>query len=222
MNRRRDIDIEDSGKNLLLALHSTSENLGVAVLDTYNFQQRPKVGDFPLGKKLSNNLISCVEKIIPAENWKQLKRIAVATGPGGFTSTRLSIVMARTIAQQINCPLDGVSSFLLMAPRLSKELESKHINESFWITKNLPRRGVIAGKYQIKPKKKPNEFETAIELIKPSLVKNETSLKPSVNATDNVIEDVSRLLNLSLLFHQSGSKSSWENILPIYTTSPVE
>tara|TARA_B100000700_G_C14863134_1_gene769638 strand:- start:310 stop:972 length:663 start_codon:yes stop_codon:yes gene_type:complete len=220
MTKRRNIDVEDKGKNLLLALHSTSENLGVAVLDAYNFQQKITVRNFPLGKTLSNNLISCVEKIIPAENWKQLKRIAVATGPGGFTSTRLSIVMARTIAQQINCPLDGVSSFSLMAPRLSKKLEN--INKAFWITKNLPRRGVIAGKYQINNKEEINELETTAELIKPYLVKDQTILNPSVTAIDDVIKDVTRLLNLSFLFHSSEVESSWKNILPIYSTSPVD
>ena len=75
--------------------------------------------------------------------------MAVATGPGGFTSTRMSLVLARTLAQQIGCPIDGICSFTLMAPRLVQKLDVEDREKAFWITQDLPRKGKIGGKYQI-------------------------------------------------------------------------
>jgi tRNA threonylcarbamoyl adenosine modification protein YeaZ len=41
--------------------------------------------------------------------------VAVAKGPGGFTGTRIGVVTARTLAQQLQVPLFGISSLAAMA-----------------------------------------------------------------------------------------------------------
>ena len=135
--------------NYILAVHSSSETLGVAV---HNLQDTPeiiKVKTFETGKHLSNNLFKCINELLPYKTWNQIARLAVATGPGGFTGTRLSIAMARTIAQQLECQLDGFSSFSLMAKRIFREEKSININQHFWITSELKRRGLICGGYKI-------------------------------------------------------------------------
>ena len=102
-----------SAPSLLLALHSSTERFGVAVLD-------PSVGELPQpavfddGRGLSNTLLKRVESVLPAPRWPGLQGLAVATGPGGFTGTRLTVVMARTLAQQLRVPLVGVSSFTFL------------------------------------------------------------------------------------------------------------
>ena len=106
----------------LLALHSSSEKLGVAILNLKEPEQNIHNSIFNSGRELANNLFKNVESLLPARQWSKIVRIAVAKGPGSFTGTRLTIVMARTLAQQLDCPLDGSSSFALMAPRLSKKL----------------------------------------------------------------------------------------------------
>ncbi len=133
----------------LLALHSCSESFGIAVKEADNRETIIKSEVFNIGRSLSNKLFSCIEKILPRNFWKQIIRISVAKGPGGFTSTRLTISMARVIAQQINCSLDSMSSFHLMAPRLYKNLNENNIFDPFWIKDILPRRGVLAGKYKL-------------------------------------------------------------------------
>ena len=50
--------------------------------------------------------------------------------------------MARTIAQQIDCSLDSISSFHLMAPRLYKDLNQNQTSNPFWI-KDILRRGIL-------------------------------------------------------------------------------
>ena len=138
-----------SKSKYLLALHSCSESFGIAVKDTENTETIIKSEIFNTGRSLSNKLFSCIEKILPRKYWKQIIRISVAKGPGSFTSTRLTISMARTIAQQIDCSLDSISSFHLMAPRLYKGLKTNQAFNPFWIKDILPRRGIVAGKYQL-------------------------------------------------------------------------
>ena len=66
---------------------------------------------------------------------------------GGFTGTRLTVVFARTLAQQLAIPLHGYSSFLLMAHRLAAPGQVMAEVPRFWLTQELPRRGVVAGCY---------------------------------------------------------------------------
>ena len=208
--------------HLLLAIHSSTETLGVGTIDLRYPARSRKIQTFNLGRDLSNKLISCVEELIPNYLWRNIGRIAVSIGPGGFTSTRLSVVMARTLAQEIKCEVDGISSFALMAPRLFIELSINQRNKPFWIIKYLPRRGTIGGQYQIIEKEKNCLPKQVIELKLPTLVKPDLQLIPSIEARDNVHQDVIRLLDICKANKKSGILSPWENIIPIYPTSPVE
>ncbi|MEB3322687.1 MAG: tRNA (adenosine(37)-N6)-threonylcarbamoyltransferase complex dimerization subunit type 1 TsaB, partial [Synechococcaceae cyanobacterium] len=78
----------------LLALLSSSETFGVG-LQPLDGSAPPRHGVFPIGRALSNALLECVEEVVPARRWPSLGRLAVATGPGGFTGTRLGVVFAR-------------------------------------------------------------------------------------------------------------------------------
>ena len=113
-----------SAPSLLLALHSSSESLGVGLCDLQAPEAPPQCASFPLGRQLSNDLLPCVEQLLPAERWPQLARIVVATGPGGFTGTRLTVVLARTLAQQLQIPLHGFGSFLLGGRLRKKDQEA--------------------------------------------------------------------------------------------------
>ena len=212
----------NTNSELLLALHSSSNTLGVAILDSKDPSESISSNIFPIGRSLSNNIVKCVEEVLPASCWHQISRLSVAIGPGSFTGTRLSIVMARTLAQQLNCHVDGISSFALMAPRLSKRLEIKSRHKPFWIIKEMPRKGIIAGRYQIKKNSETNNIEEGLELEKPKLMTPEFKAKSSVNALDDVAIDVIHLIQLSLLAKNLGRNSFWQNILPIYTSSPVK
>ena len=139
----------NSSSQYLLALHSCSETFGIAIKNINNPETKRQSKTFKLGRSLSNKLFTSIETILPKQYWKQIARISVSIGPGGFTTTRLSISMARAMSQQIGCSLDSISSFHLMAPRLHKTLEKKDKYEPFWIKNLLQRRGVVAGKYKL-------------------------------------------------------------------------
>ncbi len=211
-----------SNSKYLLALHSCSESFGIAVKDLENRKPEIKRRIFHTGRSLSNKLLSCVDTLLPKKFWKQIVRISVVTGPGSFTSTRLTLSMARTISQQIDCSLDAISSFHLMAPRLQKYLPKKNIFAPFWIKDILPRRGVLAGKYQLKEIHKKSEFHEYIELLSPQLINNEIDLNPSINASDDLEKDIISLINYSQFHHDKRINSKWDKALPIYPTSPVD
>ena len=199
---------------LLLALHSCSDRCGRALQDPEQPQAGSVVQVHPDGRGLSNSLISRVQALLPPERWPQLQGLAVATGPGGFTGTRLTVVMARTLAQQLGCPLLGVSSYALMAPRLVKQLPGSMQEQPFWITQELPRRGVVGGQYQISSGR-------VHELSLPALLPEGSSPQPALVAELDVAEDVARLLQLLQRSHAAGAALPWPTVLPIYPTSPV-
>ena len=211
-----------SKSKYLLALHSCSESFGVAVQDIESPERIIKSEVFNIGRSLSNKLFSCIEKILPRKFWKQIIRISVAKGPGSFTSTRLTISMARTIAQQIDCSLDSISSFHLMAPRLYKVINKNQSSNPFWIKDILPRRGVIAAKYKLIRIHKENNFHEFSEIIAPQLIKNEKEINPSIKASNNIEKDIISLINFSQFCLNSKVNSNWDQALPIYPTSPID
>ena len=215
-------NFHSSKSKYLLALHSCSESFGIAIKDTKNPEIRIQSEVFKIGRSLSNKLFSCIEKILPKQFWKQIIRISVAKGPGSFTSTRLTISMARTIAQQINCSLDSFSSFHLMAPRLFKDINNNHIYNPFWIKDILPRRGIVAGKYQLIRIHKESNFHEFSELITPQLIKNEKEITPVISASNHIEADIITLIDFSQYYENLKVNSNWERTLPIYPTSPID
>tara|TARA_B100000965_G_scaffold395759_1_gene409722 strand:- start:803 stop:1468 length:666 start_codon:yes stop_codon:yes gene_type:complete len=211
-----------SKSKYLLALHSCSECFGIAVKDIKNPETIIKSELFNIGRSLSNRLFSCIEKILPRQFWKQIIRISVAKGPGSFTSTRLSISLARTIAQQIGCSLDSMSSFHLMAPRLYKDLNQNDASNPFWIKDILPRRGIVAAKYKLIKIHEEANFHEFSELIPPKLIVDETTIYPSIKAYEDVEKDIISLINFSQYCQNFKINSSWKETLPIYPTSPID
>lgn len=197
---------------LLMALHSSTERFGVAVSDP----QRPGGSIhavFDDGRGLSNSLLQRVATLLPANRWRALDGLAVATGPGGFTGTRLSVVMARTLAQQLRCPLLGVTSDALMAARLAERFPDPA--EPFWISRELRRRGTVAGCYRVI-----NGRVDELEI--PHLVAKDRDLGPrTLPADEDVAADVQRLLLLLREAVLAGVPCPWQRVLPIYPTSPV-
>jgi tRNA threonylcarbamoyl adenosine modification protein YeaZ len=197
----------------LLALHSSSETLGVGVCALPGGSEPlRRTAAFPLGRSLANALLSCVEQLLPADQWPRLARLAVATGPGGFTGTRLSVVLARTLAQQLQLPLDGFSSYLLAARRLQLERPT-------WLTQELPRRGVVAGLYAPQS----GALGGMAELQAPHLLPSLAGLgeAPRRPLEVRLPDDLDQLLDLSIEAATRGLPAPWQPVLPLYPTSPV-
>ena len=210
-----------ASRPLLLALHSSSETLGVAVQPLGKPAAAARVASFPLGRRLSNDLLPCVEQVLPAEQWPQLGRLAVATGPGGFTGTRLTVVLARTLAQQLAVPLHGFSSFLLIARRLLTSQAPHEVGQRLWLEQVLPRRGSVVGCYGLDPA----ALGGVAELELPRLVRPGESWGGDDLCAAAVVDaeaDALQLLELAQLAQDADLAGPWAPVLPLYPTSPVE
>jgi tRNA threonylcarbamoyl adenosine modification protein YeaZ len=209
-----------SGPSLLLALHSSSETFALAV-QALTDDHPAQVASFPLGRRLSNELLACVEELLPADQWRRIGRLVVATGPGGFTGTRLTVVFARTLAQQLAIPLHGYSSFLLMAHRLAAPGQVMAEVPRFWLTQELPRRGVVAGCYGPAA---PGGLGELAELEPPRLFRAGDGLpaEPRQPAVVDPEADALQLLQLGQRAAAAQLPGPWQPVLPLYPTSPVD
>ena len=205
---------------LTLAIHSTDDSFGFAYRENKN-----SLSDNFFTKKfekdLCNNLIVDFSNFITKENLKRINKISVSIGPSNFNASRQIIVLARTLAQQINCSLDSFSSFELMAKRIAMKNNIYYDKSSFWIFKKLKRRGYIAGKYEICITEKTNKNITIKEKIIPKIFEKLTNIEPSYEAVYSDIEDLKELLNLTDNNSLDSNFNSWDKVLPLYPISPI-
>jgi len=170
---------------------------------------------------LCNNLINDLNKFISKENLQKINKLSVSVGPANFNASRLIVVLARTISQQINCPLDSFSSFEIMAKRIALKNNIFTQEKSFWIYKKLKRKGFISGKYEICHNEK-NPSELVIrEKVLPKIVKELESKEPFFEAIYDDKEDLKELLDLSNKNLLNSNVNSWQKVLPLYPISPI-
>ena len=203
--------------NFILALHSTNDNFGFAYKRINAVKDKPKIFTKKFEKNLTNNIIYDLREFLPTRSFNEIQRISISLGPANFNASRLIVVLARTISQQINCSLDSYSSFKLMAKRIA--IKNKHFrnNQSFWITKKLRNKGYLCGKYQIFW----NNKVTIKELIKPDLFSQFPEGCIHFEVEENIKDDLQELILYSLDNHKKSVINKWEDVLPIYPFSPT-
>ena len=170
---------------------------------------------------LCNNLINDLNKFISKENLQKIKKLSVSIGPANFNASRLVVVLARTISQQINCPLDSFSAFEIMAKRIASKNNIFKNKKSFWIYKKLKRKGLIAGKYEIYHKEKDSSDLVIRETVLPKGVKELESKEVTFEANYDDKEDLKELLNLANKNLLNSNLDSWKKVLPLYPISPI-
>ncbi len=205
--------------NITLAIHSTENSFGFAYRKNNNdlsdnFFTRKFDND------LCNNLIVDFTNFIKKENLKKINKISVSIGPSNFNASRQIIVLARTLAQQMNCSLDSFSSFKLMAKRIAIKNNIYSNKNSFWIFKKLKRRGYIAGKYEVYISESLKNI-TINEKIVPKIFEDLKSIESSYQAEYSDIDDLKELLNLSNKNSQHSIFNTWDKVLPLYPISPI-
>lgn len=223
-----------------LAIHTSSSELGLSIS---NFTGDTRYQVWELGQDLSTHLHQYLLEFIQPQTWAELAFIAVAKGPGSFTGTRIGIVTARTIAQQLNIPLFAISTLAGVAwSRISATSETTAaIREAIpsgianpptmpQIALQLPaQRGqLFTGIYQAKPNRL-----GLIELFSDRAMTPEKWLKTLNNLSEEyqlidlpagagLGNSVSSLLELAYLHWQEGERPHFSEALPFYGQHPVE
>jgi len=203
-----------------LVIHSTDNSFGFG----YRKNNTLKSDELFIKKfdnDLCNNLINDLNKFISIENLQKVNKISVSIGPGNFNASRLIVVLARTISQQINCPLDSFSSFEIMAKRIASKNNIFRNKQSFWIYKKLKRNGFIAGKYEICHDEKTPSDLVIRETVLPKVIKELESKELFFEANYDDKEDLKELLDLSNKNLLNSNVNSWQKVLPLYTISPI-
>jgi len=203
-----------------LVIHSTDNSFGFGYRKNNNLRS-DELFIKQFKKDLCNNLISDFQEFISKENLKEVNKISVSIGPANFNASRLIVVLARTISQQINCPLDCFSSFEIMAKRIACENNIFINKQSFWIYKKLKRKGFIAGKYEIYQNKEENSDLCVREKILPKVIQELESKELFFEANYEDEKDLKELLNLSNKNLFNANENSWQEVLPLYPISPI-
>jgi len=203
-----------------LVIHSTDNSFGFG----YRENNNPDSDELFIKKfdnDLCNNLINDLNKFISKENLQKINKLSVSIGPANFNASRLIVVLARTISQQINCPLESFSSFEIMARRIASKNNIFTNKKSFWIYKKLKRKGFIAGKYEICHNEKNSSDLFIQETVLPKVVRELECKEVSFEATYNDKEDLKELLDLSNNNLLNSNVDSWKKVLPLYPISPI-
>ncbi len=203
-----------------LVIHSTDNSFGFGYRKN-NDLESDKFFIKKFDNDLCNNLINDLNKFISKENLQKINKLSVSIGPANFNSSRLIVVLARTISQQINCPLVRFSSFEIMAKRIASKNNIFRNKKSFWIYKKLKRKGFIAGKYEIYHNEKNSSNLIIRETVLPKFFKELEIQELSFEATYHDKEDLKELLDLSNKNLINSNIDSWRKVLPLYPISPI-
>ena len=206
--------------NSTLVIHSTDNSFGFGFRKN-NTLESDELFIKKFDNDLCNNLISDLNKFISKENLQKINKLSVSIGPANFNASRLIVVLARTISQQINCPLDSFSSFEIMAKRIASKNNIFINKKSFWIYKKLKRKGFIAGKYEICNNENNSSDLVIRETVLPKVFKELESKEIFYEAIYNDEEDLKELLNLSNKSLLNSNVDSWRKVLPLYPISPI-
>jgi tRNA threonylcarbamoyl adenosine modification protein YeaZ len=233
------------------ALHTTTPELGLAISnfseDTQYSQevamgwsktpalQRCSKGTatrsqvWNLERELSSHLHHYLMDFIKPQTWRDMAFIAVAKGPGGFTGTRIGMVAARTLGQQLNIPVFAVSTLAAVALARGK-------GENINIAVQMPaQRGQVFGAiYQLAADGLglttlltdtvflPEAWQEKLAIYDAQ----EKSLRERnyqlIEAKSGIAATVTSILQLAYFDWLQSKRPSWDEALPFYGQHPVD
>jgi tRNA threonylcarbamoyl adenosine modification protein YeaZ len=203
-----------------IALHTTSPELGIAIS---NFQDYTRFQTWEIGLDLATIFHQQLVNFLSPQTWQDLAFIAVAKGPGSFTSSRIGLVTARTLAQQLNIPLFAIST--LKAATWSSDQAKNNESQLIAVEMEARRNQLFVAIYQSLPDHQGLETYLEDQAIAPEnwqeILDQLTITYQRLKVTNNLGNHVTALLNLAYLDWQQGIRPSWQEALPFYGQHPV-
>jgi tRNA threonylcarbamoyl adenosine modification protein YeaZ len=201
-----------------LALHTSSPELGLVVS---NFSGEIRSQTWNLGRDLSVQLHQYLAEFIQPQTWSDLKFIAVAKGPGSFTGTRMGVVTARILAQQLEIPLFSISTLAAIAWQTFQK--DSILSDNLALQMQAQRGQFFVAIYG----KQENLIECLPDTVM-SLETWQTTLETwknpykLVKVSGGLGNSAISLLELANLNFQQGNYPHWSEALPFYGQHPVE
>ncbi|MGG6238547.1 tRNA (adenosine(37)-N6)-threonylcarbamoyltransferase complex dimerization subunit type 1 TsaB [Nodosilinea sp. AN01ver1] len=203
---------------LALAIHTCGPALGLALSE---FEGETRHQTWALGRDLSTQLHSLLSEFVAPYAWKEFSFLAVAQGPGGFTGTRIGVVTARTLAQQLEIPLFGVSSLAAVAQRA---LEQSPAGSAIAVEMQAQRGQLFTAIY--KPTAEGLATVQADQVLSVEAWESVLASSPEdlnrVTAGDDLAETVVQVLALAHRGWMRGDRPDWSTVLPYYGQHPVD
>jgi tRNA threonylcarbamoyl adenosine modification protein YeaZ len=206
-----------------LAIHTTTPELGLAISSVGGAvldQPQSRSQTWALDRALSSQLHHYLAEFLQPQTWADLAFLAVAIGPGGYTGTRIGVVTARTLAQQLGCPLFAISSLAAAAWVQG----AKNLAESDWAVQMSAQRGELYT--AIYSKRDPHRKGYGLTAHLPDTVMTLTQWQQTLENwphsltlvhADGVLGDsVTAVLELAQLQWQQGLCPAWDSVLPFY------
>ncbi|MGM3306590.1 tRNA (adenosine(37)-N6)-threonylcarbamoyltransferase complex dimerization subunit type 1 TsaB [Anabaena sp. WFMT] len=204
-----------------LALHTTTPELGLVIS---NFADDTRANVWNLGRDVSSFIHQYLIDLIKPQTWTDLAFIAVAKGPGGFTGSRIGVVTARTLGQQLEIPVFAVSTLAAVA---WTELEKNQQSEDVMAVEMPAQRGQVFGAI----------YQPAADHLGITALLADTVFTPEawqetlanwhteyqlIKATSGLAATVTSILELAYLDWQQGKRPDWSEALPYYGQHPVD
>ncbi len=201
-----------------LAIHSTTPELGIVIS---NFAGDIRFSVWDLGRSLSSLLHQHLQEIVQPQTWQDLAFIAVAKGPGGFTGTRIGVVTARTLAQQLDIPLYGISTLAAIA---YDRVKNNSTSDLIAVEMAARREQIYVGIYQLSSGgiwrcHLPDTLMT--DSAWQETLKSLSSPYKLIQAPEKIAHTVQDVLQLGYLQWQQNLESNWSEVIPFYGQHPV-
>ena len=196
-----------------IALHTSTSQLGIAI-NNYAGSSRDRIWD--LGRGLSSQLHIHLQEILTPQTWQDLEFIAVAKGPGGFTGTRVGVVTARTIAQQLDIPLYGISNLAAIAA-------AQKGDDLLAVQMDARREQLFVAVYRFNGQGLQTYLADTLmtQEVWQQTLKDLSSPYQLIVAEDNIAATVTNVLDLAYANWQQGKDSHWSEVVPYYGQHPV-
>ncbi len=202
-----------------LALHTTTPKLGISLS---NFQDNTRSQTWDLGYELSSHLHQYTIDMLQPQTWQDLEFVAVAKGPGGFTGTRIGVVTARTLGQQLNIPVFGISTLAAIA---RSQWVNSHTEIPIAVQMDARRGQLFVGIYQF------SAFHQNFQAYLPDTILTSEAWQEKLTNLDrdyclvdspaSLGDSVDSILELAHLEYRQGKRSQWSDVIPFYGQSPV-
>lgn len=201
-----------------LALHTTTPELGLSIS---NFAEDNRSDVFKLDRNISNLMHQYLIDFIKPQTWADMAFVAVAKGPGGFTGTRIGVVTARTLGQQLNIPVFAVSTLAAFAWQ-------NRVNDDIAIAIQMPaQRGMLfAAIYQV------TQNGRGLTAVMPDMIISPEAWQEKladwsgnyqlVEANSGLAATVTSMLQLAYFDWLQGKRPDWTEALPFYGQHPVD
>lgn len=208
-------------KKYALAIHTSSPELGLAIA---NFAGVTRCHTWDIGRSLATHLHHHLAEFIQPQTWQDLAFIAVAKGPGGFTGTRIGVVTARTLAQQLDIPLFAISTLAAVA-WLEKPTTNREEGQRAIALEMRAQRGqLFVAIYSVNL--------GSLSTLLPDTVMTPQAWEHTlatwdtpyqrIQVPDNLGASASSMLELAYLDWQQGVTSDWSAALPFYGQHPIQ